>query len=49
MPKAYPPEFRARAVAPVRAGKPVREAAQELGIRESCSHSWAKQDRIDRG
>lgn len=47
MPKAYPPEFRARAVALVRAGKPVREAARELGISESCLHNWVKQDRID--
>ncbi|MFF5992661.1 transposase [Prauserella flavalba] len=49
MPKAYPPEFRGRAVAVVRAGKPVREAARELGISESCLHTWVKQDRIDRG
>jgi len=43
------PEFRARAVALVRAGKPVREAVRELGISESCLHNWVKQDRIDRG
>jgi transposase len=49
MPKAYPSEFRARAVALVRAGKPVREAARELGISESCLHNWIKQDRVDRG
>jgi transposase len=48
-PKAYPPEFRARAVSLVRAGKPVREAAREPGISESCLHNWVKQDRIDRG
>jgi transposase len=45
MPKAYPSEFRARAVALVRAGKPARE----LGISESCLHNWLKQDRVDRG
>ena len=49
MPKAYPPEFRARAVALVRAGKPVRQTARELEISESCLHNWVKQDRIDRG
>jgi transposase-like protein len=49
MPKAYPSEFRARAVALVRAGKPAREAARELGISESCLHNWLKQDRVDRG
>ncbi|GLY70811.1 transposase [Amycolatopsis taiwanensis] len=49
MPKAYPGEFRARAVALVRAGKPARQVAHELGISESCLHNWLKQDRIDRG
>jgi transposase-like protein len=49
IPKAYPAEFRARAVALVRAGKPVREAARELEISESCLHNWVEQDRIDRG
>ena len=49
MPKAYPFEFRARAVALVRAGKPAREVARELGISESCLHNWLKQDRVDRG
>ncbi|WP_442875879.1 transposase [Amycolatopsis sp. NBC_01488] len=49
MPKAYPAEFWARAVALVRAGKSVRETAHQLDISESCLHSWLKQDRIDRG
>ena len=49
MPKAYPAEFRARAVALVRAGKSVRGTAHELDISESCLHNWLKQDRIDRG
>jgi transposase-like protein len=49
MPKAYPAEFRARAVALIRAGKSVRETARELEISESCLHNWIKQDRIDRG
>ncbi|SFQ77792.1 Transposase and inactivated derivatives [Amycolatopsis rubida] len=49
MPKAYPAEFRARAVALVRAGRSVRETARELEISESCLHNWIKQDRIDHG
>jgi len=49
MPKAYPSEFRARAVALVQAGRPVREAAREVGISESYLHNWIKQDRVDRG
>lgn len=49
MPKAYPAEFRARAVALVRAGRSVRATAHELDISESCLHDWLKQDRIDRG
>lgn len=49
MPKAYPAEFRARAVALVRAGKSVRETARELEISESCLHNWVRQDRIDHG
>jgi transposase len=49
MPKSYPVEFRARAVALVRAGKSVRVVASELGISESCLHGWVSQDRVDRG
>jgi transposase-like protein len=49
MPKAYPVEFRARAVALVRAGKSVRIVATELGISESCLHRWVGQDRVERG
>jgi transposase len=49
MPKPYPAEFRARAVALVRAGKPVREVAHDLEISESGLHRWVQQDRIDQG
>jgi transposase-like protein len=49
MPKAYPAEFRARAVALVRAGKSVRTVATELGISESGLHRWLTQDKVDRG
>jgi transposase len=49
MPKSYPVEFRARAVALVRAGKSVRVVATELSISESGLHRWVSQDRVDRG
>ena len=49
MPRPYPPEFRARAIALVRAGKQVKQTAYELGISAGCLHDWIKQDRIDRG
>ena len=49
MPRPYPPEFRARAIALVRAGKQVKQTAYELGISAGCLHQWLKQDLIDRG
>ncbi len=49
MPRPYPPEFRARAVALVRSGKQVKQTAYELGISAGCLHVWLKQDRVDRG
>jgi len=49
VPRPYPPEFRARAIALVRSGKQVKQTAYELGISAGCLHGWLKQDRIDRG
>ncbi len=49
MPRPYPPEFRARAIALVRTGKQVKQTAYELGISAGCLHLWVKQDLIDRG
>lgn len=49
MPKPYPPEFRARAVALVQAGKPASTVAGDLAISASCLQNWLRQDRIDRG
>lgn len=49
MPKPYPPEFRARAVALVRAGRPASAVAGDLSISASCLQNWLRQDRIDRG
>ena len=49
MPRPYPPEFRQRAVALVRAGEQAKQVAYELGISAGCLHGWVRQDRIDRG
>ena len=49
MPRKYPQEFRLRAIALVRAGKPVKHVAQDLGISAGGLHQWVRQDRIDRG
>lgn len=49
MPRAYPAEFRARAVALVRAGKEQKQTAVDLGIHPVTLSKWVKQDRIDRG
>lgn len=49
MPRPYPAEFRLRAVALVRAGKPITQGAEELGISAGALHKWLTQDRIDRG
>ena len=49
MPKPYPAEFRARAVALVRAGRPVIEVAADLGLSPSGLGNWVRQDRVDRG
>jgi len=49
VPRAYPTEFRARAVALVRAGKEQKQTATELGIHPVTLSKWVKQDRVDRG
>lgn len=49
MPKPYPAEFRARAVALVRAGRRVADVAYDLGISSGGLSNWVRQDRIDRG
>jgi len=49
MPRAYPTEFRMRAVALVRAGREQRQVAADLGIHPVTLSNWVKQDRIDRG
>ncbi|WP_433578430.1 transposase [Nocardia brasiliensis] len=49
MPRPYPPEFRLRAVALVRAGKPITTAATELGVSAAAFHNWVRQDQTDCG
>lgn len=49
MPRPYPPEFRARAIALVRAGKQAMQTAIELGIHPVTLSNWIRQDDIDNG
>ena len=49
MPRQYPAEFRHRAIALVRAGKPVKHVTQDLAISAGGLQQWVRQDRIDRG
>ena len=49
MAKSYPVEFRMRAIALVRAGKSIADAARELGLSRACLYLWVNQDRIDHG
>ncbi len=49
MPRPYPPEFRARAIALVREGRQVKQTAADLGIDPVTLHSWLRQDDIDQG
>ena len=49
MPRTYDPEFRRRVVALVRAGRPVRVVAAELGLAQATVYRWKAQDLIDRG
>ncbi len=49
MPRPYPAEFRAPAVALVRAGIPVTTTAADLGMSQSCLNNWIHQDQVNRG
>jgi len=49
MPRLFPAEFRRRAVALVRAGKPITTAAVALGVSAAAIHNRVRQDQIDRG
>ncbi|MCX4831875.1 transposase [Streptomyces sp. NBC_01016] len=45
MPRPYPPEFRARAIALVRAGQQAKQTAVELGIHPVTLSKWLRQER----
>lgn len=49
MPRPYPPEFRARAIALVREECQVKQTVGDLGIHEVTLYSWPRQDDIDHG
>lgn len=49
MPRAYPAEFRARAIALVRAGKEQKQTAVDLGIHPVTLSKWLRQDDVDNG
>ena len=49
MPRAYPDEFRVRAVSLIRSGQTVKKTASDLGVSCAILHRWVKQDKIDRG
>lgn len=49
MPRQYPPEFRERIVALVRAGRPVPGLSADYGVASATIYRWLDQDRIDHG
>ncbi len=49
MPKPYPPEFRARALALIEAGRCVVDVAADLGISTQALYSWRNQALVDAG
>lgn len=49
MPRPYPSEFRARAIALVRAGKQAKQTASDLDIHPVTLSKWLRQDDIDNG
>jgi transposase len=49
VPRTYDAEFRRRVVELVRAGRPVRVVAAELGLAEATVYRWKAQDLVDQG
>ena len=49
MPRAYPDEFRVRAVSLIRSGQTVKKTTSDLDVSCAILHLGVKQDKIDRG
>lgn len=49
MPRAYPLEYRRRAIALVKSGRSVAQTAIDLEITQATIYNWIEQDQIDRG
>ena len=49
MPRRYPPEFRARVLALLDAGRGVTEISAELGLSGQTIYNWRRQQQIDSG
>lgn len=49
MPKSYPPEFRTRVLALLRAGRSVQQVALDLELSEATIYNWRRQDEVDSG
>ena len=49
MPRSYPSEFRARVLALVEAGRPIKQVAEMLGISDQTIYNWRRQRLIDTG
>lgn len=47
MPNPFQPEFRSRAITPVREGRQVEQTALDLGIHPITLRKWLRQDDID--
>lgn len=47
--RAYPPEFRRRALDLLAAGRKVVDLSRDLGVSEQTIYTWRQQERIDRG
>jgi transposase len=48
-PRAYPPEFRRKLIALVRAGRRIDDLAEEFGVGYQTIRNWLKQDDLDSG
>ena len=49
MPRRYPPEFRARVLALLDAGRSVTEISAELGLSGQTIYNWRRQQQTDSG